>query len=127
MLNYMRSNPTVIITAFLAVGLVVLGLYSMIPVEWLGATTATNNTIRLIFGTFILLPSAPILFWMIKYSRQEYLEREKRTRPFLFWMGVTYFYLTVFRILAYGFFPPVAILYLICGLITMTIWLGVRK
>lgn len=125
-LKYIKTNPTVPTTMFLALGLLVLGIYSLFPVEWFGATTATNNLVRLIFGIFILMPTTPLLFWMIKDSRFEYLDKQKRTRPYLFWMGVTYFYLTVFRILAYGFFPPVFILYLVCGLITMTIWLGVK-
>lgn len=126
MLKYIRTNPTVLITMVLALTLVVLGLYSIFPAEWFGASSAVINPVRLIFGLFIMTPSLPVLFWMLK-NKKSYIEHQKKVKPFLFWMGVTYFYLTAFRILAYGLFPPVAILYLACGVITMSIWLGVRK
>lgn len=125
-LKYIKTNPTVPVTAFLAIGLLVLGLYSLFPVEWFGATAPTSNLVRFFFGVFILMPTTPLLYWMIKDNRFDYLDKQKRTRPYLFWMGVTYFYLAMLRILAYGFFPPLFILYLVCGLITMTIWLGVK-
>lgn len=127
MINYIKNNPTVPITATLAIGLVVLGLYALMPVEWFGATAVASNLARFISGLFILTPATPLLYWMIKDNRFDYLDKRKRTKPFIFWMGVTYFYLAVFRTLAYGLFPPVAILYLVCGVIAMTIWLGVSK
>ncbi len=127
MLKYIRTYPLSIIMAWLSIGLVVLGIYSMFPAEWFGVVSVADNLTRFISGCFILAPSVPILYWFIKDKREVFIQKEPRTRPFLFWMGVTYFYLSIFRTLAYGLFPPVGILYLVCGLITMTIWLGVKK
>lgn len=127
MIKYIKNNPTVPITAMLSIGLLVLGLYALIPAEWFGVTSVAGNVARFFTGLFILMPTTPLLYWMIKDNRFDYLDKQKRTKPFIFWMGVTYFYLAVFRTLAYGLFPPVAILYLVCGFISMTIWLGVSK
>jgi hypothetical protein len=127
MLNYIKTNPTIVITGILAALLIILGIYSIIPASIIGAATFTTNAIRFIFGIFILIPALPVLYWIIRDKREEYEMKQSRTRPYLFWMGVTFFYLTVFRLLAYGLFPPVGVLYLGCGLITMVIWLGVKK
>lgn len=130
-LSNIRGYPTVAITIVAAIILVVLGIYSMIPAAVFGGVAVgvayPITWVRIVAGLLIMLPALPILYWNIKDDLSTYLLKENRTRKWLFWMGVTYFYLTMYRMLWAGLFPPLWVLYLGFGLVIMIIWMGVKR
>lgn len=130
-LTHVRSFPTIATSIVSSLVLIVLGIYSMIPPEVFGGEAVDSAYpafwIRVVFGFLIMAPATPILYWNIKDDLSTYILKEARTRKFLFWMGCTYFYLTAFRVLWAGLFPPLWVLYLGFGLVTMIIWMGVKK
>ncbi len=120
-------SPLVAISLILSVVLILFGIYVIIPGDWLGIIVTSvypNQLIRSGFGLLMMAPAIPIIYWNIKYDLKTYLDRKhKQKRPFLFWMGVTYFYLTALRIIVIGVFPPLWLLYLALGLIAMILWM----
>lgn len=125
-LSNIKAFPTVAISLLLALTLCFFGIYVIIPTDWLGLPTTTvypNLIVRSIFGIFMALPAIPIIYCNIKYSLKTLVKTKlKKIRPYVFWMAVTYFYLTTLRILIVGLFPPIWLLYLTLGLISMIIW-----
>jgi hypothetical protein len=123
-----KAFPTVAISILLALGLLIFGIYVIIPPTWLGLSIKTaypNIIIRTIFGTLMASPAIPILYCNIKYDLKTLVTYKlKRLRPFVFWMGVTYLYLCVLRIMIAGVFPPIWLLYLVLGIISLVIWLA---
>jgi hypothetical protein len=126
-----KAFPTVAISIILALVLVLFGIYVMIPADWLGvsvtASAYPNLIIRSVFGIITAAPAMPILYCNVRYDMKTLVETKlPKLRPYIFWMAVTYFYLTALRILYAGFFPPIWLVYLALGLISTTIWLTNR-
>lgn len=125
-----KDHPTVAITIVAAIILVLFGIYSMIPAAIFGGAAVASayplEWLRALLGLFIMAPAIPIIYWNMKDKLDDYLIKQHRTRKYIFWMGVTYFYLTIFRILWAGFFPPIWLIYLGFGVVMMIIWMGVK-
>jgi hypothetical protein len=123
-----KTQPAIAITVILALILLTFGIYVIIPPAWLGLVANAayaDQLVRSVFGIFMCVPAIPILYKNIKYDLRTYVTKKAHTdRPFLFWMGVTYFYLCALRIIAVGIFPPVWIAYIALGLISMVLWLA---
>jgi hypothetical protein len=128
-LSNVKAFPTVAISIVLALVLALLGVYAFIPADWLGiaVTVYPNFLIRSIFGIITAFPAIPILYSNIRYDLKTLVEQKMpKLRPYMFWMSVTYFYLTALRILYAGPFPPIWLLYLALGIISTIIWLTNR-
>lgn len=122
-----RMSPLTAISLVLSIVLILFGIYVIIPADWLGIVVTSvypSQLVRSLFGGLMMAPAIPILYWNIKYDLNTYLDKKhKQKRPYLFWMGVTYFYLAALRIAVIGLFPPIALLYIALGLITMILWM----
>ncbi len=127
-MSNIKAFPTVAISLILALTLCLFGVYVIIPSDWLGlAVTSAYPSIlvRSIFGVLMALPAVPIIYCNVRYDLKTLVKTKlKKIRPYVFWMAVTYFYLTALRILIAGLFPPIWLVYLALGLISIVIWLA---
>lgn len=125
-LSDIRAFPVVAITLVLAVVLLLFGVYLIIPSNWLGLalSTAYPDVIgRSIFGLLTSAPAVPIIYCNIKYDLKTLIkDKYKKLRPYVFWMGVTWLYLCVLRIVVAGWFPPIFLIYLALALVSFIIW-----
>ena len=129
-LSNIKAFPAIAISIILAVTLLLFGIYVIIPADLLGlpVTTAYPNLIvRSIFGIFMSAPAIPILYCNIRYDLKTLVtEKMHKLRPYMFWMGVTWIYLCILRILIAGLLPPIFLVYLALAAISFVVWLSNR-
>lgn len=129
-LSNIKAFPAIAVSIILAITLLLFGVYVIIPSEWLGlaVTNAYPNLIaRSIFGIFMSAPAVPILYCNIRYDLKTLVtEKMQKLRPYMFWMGVTWIYVCILRILIAGFFPPIFLVYLALAAISFVVWLSNR-
>lgn len=129
-LSNIKAFPAIAIIVILALTLCLLGIYVIIPPELLGVagnTTYPSIIVRSIFGMFMAYPAVVILYANVRYNLKTLIkERMPKLRPYIFWMGVTYAYLTILRILIAGLFPPIFLAYMALAIISFIVWLSNR-
>lgn len=130
-LDDIRTWPTVAISIVLSMVLILFGIYIMIPAEWLSVVVTSvypSQLVRMFFGLLLMAPGLMVMYLNIKYDLRVYI-KEKRTKSTvaLFWMGISFLYLCALRIIVIGVFPPIWLLYLALGLITMILWMEGKK
>lgn len=127
-LSNIKAFPAIAVSIILALTLLVFGVYVIIPSSLLGlaATSAYPNiAVRSLFGIFMAYPAIPILYCNFRYDLKTLIkDKMPKLRPYMFWMGVTYTYICILRVLIAGFFPPIFLLYLALAAISFVVWLS---
>lgn len=127
-LSNVKAFPAIAVSIILALTLLLFGVYIIIPSQWLGLAVGSvypNWITRSIFGIFMAAPAIPILYCNIRYDLKTLVkEKMHKLRPYMFWMGVTWVYLCILRILIAGFFPPIFLVYLALAAISFVVWLS---
>lgn len=127
-LSNIKAFPAIAVSIILALTLLFFGVYVMLPVDLLGLPISAaypNLIVRSIAGMFMAYPAIPIIYCNIKYDLKTLVsEKMQKLRPYMFWMGVTYGYMCILRILIMGFLPPLFLLYLALAAISFVVWLS---
>jgi hypothetical protein len=125
-LSDVRAFPLVAITVLMAIVLCLFGIYVIIPPTWWGLDLKTSYPSiigRSIFGVLTAYPAIMILYYNVRYSLHDLIKNKyKRIRPYIFWMGVVWSYITILRIIGSGWLPPVFLIYLAMAVISFIIW-----
>lgn len=129
-LSNIKAFPAIAISIILALTLLLFGIYVIIPSDWLGLAIGTaypNVIVRSVFGIFMAAPAIAILYYNVRYDIRTLVKyKVDKIRPYVFWMGVTYVYMCILRILIVGLFPPLFLLYLSLAAISFVVWLSNR-
>ena len=127
-LSNIKAFPALAVSIILALTLLLFGVYVIIPADWLSLPISKaypNILVRSIAGVFMAFPAIMILYYNIRYDLKTLLTKKvDKLRPYIYWMGVTYGYMSILRILIAGVFPPIFLLYLTLAVITFVIWLS---
>lgn len=126
MLSFIRQHPMEVIELISAVGLLLFGIYLIIPLEWLGTVTTAYHYswLRSIFGILTALPAARLLYLKFVSTRDEFIYyRQSNRRKALFWISFTWFYMSILRLLSVAFLPPLFLLFLLLSLITIVCYI----
>jgi hypothetical protein len=125
--SHLRKYPLETITFVIAVVLITFGILNFIPLNVFGLSTSAygNELGRMIFGLLFFIPAAAILYFF-KDGLFNYRLRNKRTKVFLFWAMLDFFFLSALRIIYIGVFPPIWVVYLGLGWICISLWMEVK-
>lgn len=113
-------NPIKAILAITACVLLIFGIYVIIP--WTAEPDASgsypNVIVRSLFGVLMCWPAMTVI-----YRLQHNILKARRS---VFWMGVTYLYLSMLNGLVRGWLPPMWILLFAFGVISMLLWVTIE-
>lgn len=126
---YVGRYPMEMIEILLATFLLLFGLYVMIPQEFLSTTSVyQNNLVKMIFGCFMAAPAVALLSRRISGDMESYIYiKQKKRRKALFWISVTWFYMTILRILVQPILPPIFLAFLGLSLVSFICYIRLTK
>jgi len=126
---YVGKYPMELIEILLAIFLLLFGLYVMIPQELLSAASVyQHNLVKFIFGALMSAPAISLLYHRISVDMESYIYiKQKKRRKALFWISVTWFYLTALRILIQPLLPPIFLTLLGLSLISFICYIRLGK
>jgi len=118
------------IEVILVFSMMVFGLITLIPYEWLPTVNNqiyVSNLAKIPFGLLLLIPSGIILWTRVRHTIHDYVFIYKNRRSSaLFYMSCGWIYLGILRILT-SYWPPFYILYFSLAVITYLCSLRLRK
>jgi len=126
MLSFIRKHPMEVIELISAIGLLLFGIYLIIPLELLGtvSTSYQLSWLRSLFGILTALPAGRLIYLKLSSSTDEFIYyRQSNRRKALFWISFTWLYMSALRILSIAFLPPLFLLYLLLSLITIVCYI----
>ena len=126
MLSFIRKHPMEVIELISAIGLLLFGIYLIIPPELLGtvSTSYQLSWLRSLFGILTALPAGRLIYLKLSSSTDEFIYyRQSNRRKALFWISFTWLYMSALRILSIAFLPPLFLLYLLLSLITIVCYI----
>lgn len=126
---YVGRYPMEMIEILLAIFLLLFGLYVMIPQEFLSTTSVyQNNIVKMIFGGFLAAPAVALLSRRISGDMESYIYiKQKKRRKALFWISITWLYMTILRILVQPILPPIFLAFLGLSLISFICYIRLTK
>lgn len=126
---YIGKHPMELIEILLAVFLLLFGLYVMVPQEFLSAASVyEHNIIKFIFGALMSAPAISLLYHRFSGDMESYIYiKQKKRRKALFWISVTWFYLTMLRMLVQPLLPPIFLALLGLSLISFICYIRLGK
>lgn len=126
---YIGKHPLELIEILLAVFLLLFGLYVMIPQELLStASVYGHNLIKFIFGALMSAPAVFLLYHRISVDMDSYIYiKQKKRRKALFWISVTWFYMTMLRMLVQPLLPPIFLALLGLSLVSFICYIRLGK
>lgn len=118
-----------LIEILLAIFLFLFGLYVMVPQEFLPTTSVyQNNIAKLIFGGLMVAPAVSLLYHRIAGDMESYIYiKQKKRRKALFWISVTWFYMTILRMLVQPLLPPIFLAFLGLCLVSLVCYIRLAK
>ncbi len=129
MMFYIGKYPMELIEILLAIFLLLFGLYVMVPQEFLpSASVYQNNAVKLAFGALMSAPAISLLYHRFSVDTESYIYiKQKKRRKALFWISVTWFYLTMLRMLVQPLLPPIFLALLGLSLISFICYIRLGK
>lgn len=126
---YIGKHPMEMIEMLLAIFLFLFGLYVMIPQEFLPTTSVyQNNLVKMIFGGLMAAPAVSLLYHRFTGDMESYIYiKQNKRRKALFWISITWFYMTILRILVQPILPPIFLAFLGMALISITCYIRLTK
>lgn len=126
---YVGKYPMEIIEILLAIFLFLFGLYVMIPQELLSTTSVYQHDIaKLIFGGLMSTPAVSLLYHRVSGDMESYIYlKQKKRRKSLFWISVTWFYITILRMLVQPLLPPIFLAFLGLSFISFICYIRLAK
>lgn len=126
---YVGKHPMEIIEMLLALFLFLFGLYVMIPQEFLPtASVYQNNLVKMIFGGLMAAPAVSLLYQRFSGDMESYIYiKQKKRRKALFWISVTWFYMTILRIMVQPLLPPIFLAFLGLSLVSFVCYIRLVK
>lgn len=126
---YVGKHPMEMIEMLLAFFLFLFGLYVMIPQEFLSTTSVyQNNLVKMIFGGLMAAPAVSLLYQRLSGDMESYIYiKQKKRRKALFWISVTWFYMTVLRIMVQPLLPPIFLAFLGLSLVSFVCYVRLVK
>lgn len=126
---YVGKHPMETIEMLLAIFLLLFGLYVMTPQELLPtASVYKHDLVKLIFGAFMAAPAAALLYHRFSGDIESYIYiKQNKRRKALFWISVTWFYMTVLRILVSPLLPPLFLTFLGLSLVSLVCYTRLVK
>lgn len=126
---YVGKHPMEMIEMLLAIFLFLFGLYVMIPQEFLPTTSVyQNNLVKMIFGGLMAAPAVSLLYQRFSGDMESYIYiKQKKRRKALFWISVTWFYMTILRMLVQPLLPPIFLAFLGLSLISIICYIRLIK
>lgn len=113
----LRMYPMQAIEVVLAVCLIIFGIYSAIPNEWLGTTTIYPAYIgKLLGGLSMLIPGVALVVLRCR-GTAKYLTMLKQRKFLMMWLFIDYLYIGILRAWFVALFPPIFVLYIMLGVI----------
>lgn len=113
----------------LAVFLLLFGLYVMIPQEFLStASVYQNNIAKFIFGGLMAAPAVSLLYHRFSVDMESYIYiKQKKRRKALFWISITWLYMTILRMLVQPLLPPIFLAFLGLSLVSFVCYIRLVK
>lgn len=126
---YIGKHPMETIEMLLAFFLFLFGLYVMTPQEFLAtASVYQNNIAKFIFGAFMAAPAISLLYQRFSGDMESYIYiKQKKRRKALFWISITWFYMTILRMLVQPLLPPIWLAFLAIALIAIICYIRLAK
>lgn len=126
---YIGKHPMETIEMLLAIFLFLFGLYVMIPQEFLPtASVYQHDLAKFIFGGLMAAPAASLLYHRFADDMESYIyTKQKKRRKALFWISVTWFYVTILRMLVQPLLPPLFLAFLALTLIAVVCYIRLIK
>jgi len=126
---YIGKHPMETIEMLLAFFLLLFGLYVMTPQEYLAtASVYQNNIAKFIFGGLMAAPAISLLYQRFSGDMESYIYiKQKKRRKALFWISVTWFYMTILRMLVQPLLPPIWLAFLAIALIAVICYIRLVK
>ncbi len=126
---YVGKHPMEVIEMLLAIFLFLFGLYVMIPQEFLPVASVYQHPIvKFIFGALMAAPAASLLYQRFSGDMESYIYiKQNKRRKALFWISVTWFYMTVLRLLVSPILPPLFLTFLALSLISLVCYTRLVK
>lgn len=126
---YVGKHPMETIEMLLAIFLLLFGLYVMVPQEFLPvASIYQNPVVKLIFGMLMAAPAASLLYYRFSDDMESYIYiKQNKRRKALFWMSITWFYMTMLRVLVSPLLPPLFLAFLGLSLISFVCYARLVK
>ena len=126
---YIGRYPMEIVEILLAIFLLLFGLYVMIPQEFLpGTSVYQNDLVKIIFGGLMSSPAVYLLNQRISVDMESYIYiKQKKRRKALFWIFITWFHITILRMLVQPLLPPLFLAFLALSLISFVCYTRLVK
>jgi hypothetical protein len=126
---YVGKYPMELIEILLAIFLFLFGLYVMIPQEFLPTASVYQHDIaKFIFGGLMSAPAVSLLYHRFSNDMESYIYiKQKKRRKALFWISVTWFYMTVLRMLVQPLLPPIFLAFLGLSFISFICYIRLVK
>lgn len=122
-MSNIRNHPLESIEVLVAFCMLFMGIYTIIPSEWLHVTSAYPTYASKITGGVVMITPSIILVIHRTKGIINYLGRPSMRKNVLFLLSIMYVYIAVLRMATLAFFPPIFILYLVLGLISAVLYL----
>ncbi len=126
---YVGKHPMETIEMLLAIFLFLFGLYVMVPQEFLPtASVYGHNVVKFIFGALMAAPAASLLYQRFSGDMESYIYiKQNKRRKALFWISVTWFYMTMLRMLVSPLLPPLFLAFLGLSLVSFVCYTRLVK
>lgn len=126
---YVGKHPMEIIEILLAIFLFLFGLYVMVPQELLPtASVYKHNIAKFIFGVLMATPAVSLLYHRFSVDMESYIYiKQKKRRKALFWISITWLYMTILRMLVQPLLPPIFLAFLGLSLVSFVCYIRLVK
>jgi hypothetical protein len=126
---YVGNHPMEMLEMLLAIFLFLFGLYVMIPQELLStASVYQHNIAKFIFGGLMAAPAIALLYHRFSVDMESYIYiKQKKRRKALFWISITWLYMTILRMLVQPLLPPIFLAFLGLSLISFVCYIRLVK
>jgi hypothetical protein len=126
---HISKHPMEMIEMLLAFFLLLFGLYVMVPQDVLGiASVYQADIIKFIFGALLATPAALLLGYRFSTDLESYIyHKQKKRRKALLWISITWFYMTILRMLVQPLLPPLFLVFMAVTLISVVCYARLIK